>query len=142
MERVAANRILHRRWWKNGVLEDPLGTLWCATGYTYLTELAEKAAKQKTKRTFKEIVPEKYRRYAKVFSETESECLPEHKPYDHSIDLKPETPETIRSKVFPMPLNEQDKLDGFLEDNLHKGYITPSKSPIASPIFFIKKKDG
>jgi hypothetical protein len=68
--------------------------------------------------------------------------LPEHKPYDHAIDLKPETPETIWSKVYPMPLNEQGELDRFLEKNLRKGYIAPSKSPIASPVFFIKKKDG
>lgn len=142
VERVAANRTQCRRWWRNGVLEDPSGTLWCAAGYTYSTELAEEASKQKLKRTFEEIVPEDYRRYAKVFLETESERLPEHKPYDHCIDLKPETPETLRSKVFPMPLNEQGELDRFLEDNLRKGYIIPSKSLIASPVFFIKKKDG
>jgi hypothetical protein len=41
-----------------------------------------------------------------------------------------------------MPLNEQAELDRFLEDNLRKGYIVQSKSPIASPVFFIKKKDG
>jgi hypothetical protein len=72
----------------------------------------------------------------------ESECLPEHKPYDHAIDLKPETPETIRSKVYPMPVNKQEELDRFLDENLRKKYILPSKSQIASPVFFIKKKDG
>ena len=77
-----------------------------------------------------------------MFSESESERLPEHKPYDHAIDLKPETPETIRLKVYPMPVNEQDELDHFLNNNLRKGYIRPSKSPIASPVFFVKKKDG
>jgi len=40
-----------------------------------------------------------------------------------------------------MPINEQNKLDCFLDNNLQKGYIVPSKSPIASPVFFIKKKD-
>ena len=65
-----------------------------------------------------------------------------HKLYDHAIDLKPETPETIRSKVYPMPVNEQAELDQFLEENLRKGYIIPSKSPIASLVFFVKKKDG
>jgi hypothetical protein len=37
---------------------------------------------------------------------------------------------------------EQEELDWFLENNLQKGYIQPSKSPIASPVFFVKKKDG
>ena len=41
-----------------------------------------------------------------------------------------------------MSLNEQVELDRFLEDNLWKGYIAPSKSPMASPVFFVKKKDG
>ena len=142
VEQVTANRVQRRRWCRNGVLEDISGTLWCAAGLTYSTELAGQANKQKPKRTFEEIVPKEYRQYAKVFSEIESERLPEHKPYDHAIDLKPETPETLRSKVYPMPINEQEELDQFLKDNLRKGYIVPSKSPIASPVFFIKKKDG
>ena len=41
-----------------------------------------------------------------------------------------------------MPVNEQEELDRFLDEHLRKGYIIPSKSPIASPVFFIKKKDG
>jgi hypothetical protein len=124
------------------VLDDPSERLWCAAGYTYSAELAEQVGKDKRKRTFEEIVPEEYRQYAKVFSEVESERLPEHKSYDHAIDLKLETPETIRSKIYPMPMNEQEELDRFLEEHLRKGYIIPSKSPIASPVFFIKKKDG
>ena len=124
------------------MLEDPSDRLWCTAGYTYSTELAEKAGEGKRKRTFEEIVPKEYRKYAKVFSESESERLPKHKPYNHAINLKPETPETIQLKVYPMPVNEQDELDHFLNDNLRKGYIRPSKSPIASPVFFVKKKDG
>ena len=30
----------------------------------------------------------------------------------------------------------------FLKENLETGHIQPSKSPMASPVFFIKKKDG
>jgi hypothetical protein len=41
-----------------------------------------------------------------------------------------------------MPVNEQAELDQFLAENLWKGYIVPLKSPMSSPIFFIKKKDG
>ena len=141
-ERIAANRVQRRRWWRAKVLDDPTESLWCAAGFTYSTELAEKASQGKPKRSFEDIVPVEYRSYADVFSETESERLPEHKPYDHAIDLKPDTPETIRSKVYPMPVNEQDELDRFLADHIRKGYIVPSKSPIASPVFFVKKKDG
>jgi len=37
---------------------------------------------------------------------------------------------------------EQKELDFFLEKNLYTGQIRLSKSPIAAPVFFIKKKDG
>jgi hypothetical protein len=58
----------------------------------------------------------------------ESKRLPEHKPYNHAIDLKPETPEMIWSKNYLMPINDQEELDQFLEEHLHKGYTIPSKS--------------
>lgn len=48
----------------------------------------------------------------------------------------------MRTKIYPMSLNEQEELDCFLEENLQKGYIVPSKSPIPSPVFFVKQKDG
>jgi len=37
---------------------------------------------------------------------------------------------------------EQAELDAFLEENLRTRQIRPSKSPIAAPVFFIKKKDS
>src|SRR6202789_1296150 len=37
---------------------------------------------------------------------------------------------------------EQKELDIFLRENLDSGRIRPSKSPVASPVFFVKKKDG
>ena len=41
-----------------------------------------------------------------------------------------------------MTQKEQQTLEAFLEEHQRKGYIRPSKSPYASPFFFIKKKDG
>ena len=45
-------------------------------------------------------------------------------------------------KNYNLTLEEQIELDIFLKDNLDKGYIQPSQSPMASPFFFVKKKDG
>jgi len=45
-------------------------------------------------------------------------------------------------KVYSLSPVEQKELDAFLEENLHTGRIHPSKSPMAAPVFFIKKKDG
>ncbi len=41
-----------------------------------------------------------------------------------------------------MARGEEDSLREFIKEQLEKGYIRPSKSPYASPFFFIKKKDG
>ena len=41
-----------------------------------------------------------------------------------------------------LSLLEQAELDTFLEENLHTRHIRLSKSPIAAPVFFIKKKDS
>jgi hypothetical protein len=41
-----------------------------------------------------------------------------------------------------MPPNELKELDKFLEEKPHWGYITPSKSLMVLPVFFIRKKDG
>jgi len=37
---------------------------------------------------------------------------------------------------------EQKELNKFLNENLETGQICLSKSPMASPVFFIKKKDS
>ena len=39
-------------------------------------------------------------------------------------------------------MQERKALDEFLDENLRTGRIRPSKSPMASPFFFVKKKDG
>ena len=47
------------------------------------------------------------------------------------------------SKVYSLFPLEQAELDAFLEEeNLYTRQIRPSKSSIAAPVFFIKKKDG
>jgi hypothetical protein len=141
-ELIASNRTTCHAWLKAGILEHATNALYAAAGYTYSQKVAEDAGCIKRKQSFEEIVPKHYRHFSKVFSDVKSERLPEHQPWDHTINLKEGAPETVHAKVYPMPPNEQQELIAFLEDNLRKGYITPSKSPMASPVFFIKKKDG
>ena len=112
----------------------------CA-GYTYSQRIAEEAGRSKAERTFEDMIPAEYRKYQRVFSEEESHRLPEHKPWDHTIDLKEGAPETLHARAFPMSQPEDEELGRFLEEALAKGYIIPSKSPMASPVFFVKKKD-
>ena len=60
VECIMANRVQQCYWWRNSILEDCSERLWCIAGYTYSTELAEKATKEKPKSSFKDIVPEQY----------------------------------------------------------------------------------
>ena len=76
-----------------------------------------------------------------MFAKEDFDILPEHRKWDHTIELIPGV-EPKSSKVYPLSLLEQTELDAFLEENLRTGRIRPSKSPITAPVFFIKKKDG
>jgi len=76
-----------------------------------------------------------------VFSKASFDQLPDWKVWDHVIELIPDSNPT-NCKVYPLAPNEQAELDVFIQENLSTGRIRPSKSPMASPVFFIKKKDG
>lgn len=88
-----------------------------------------------------ERIPPEYHKFLKVFDKGVAEQFPPSRPYNHAIELKKDfTPQDC--KVYPMSTREQAALDEFLEENLRKGYIQPSKSLMMSPFFFVAKKDG
>ena len=82
-------------------------------------------------------IPIEYRQHLKVFSETQAQQLPLDCPWNHAIDLKANAPLTIRERITQL---ENKALKKHIEKQLAKGYIHPSKSPYATPFFFIKKK--
>jgi hypothetical protein len=91
--------------------------------------------------TSAEGIPDYLREFHSVFSKESFDVLPDPKPWDHAVELIPgEKPSGC--KVYPLSPSEQKELDAFLQENLESGRIRPSKSPMASPVFFIKKKDG
>lgn len=86
-------------------------------------------------------IPDQYQIFEEVFKEPASGKLPPRRSFDHTIDLKPEfTPKSF--KEYSLTLTEEGELDKFIKENLDKGFIRPSKSPMASPFFFVGKKDG
>jgi len=76
-----------------------------------------------------------------MFAKEDFDILPEHRKWDHAIELIPGA-ELKSSKVYFLSPLEQAGLDAFLEKNLCTRWIQPSKSPIAAPVFLIKKKNG
>ena len=88
-----------------------------------------------------EQVPAEYHEFLDVFDEVKADRFPESRTWDHKIEMKPGF-EPKSFKTYNLTLEEQRELEKFLKENLDKGYIQPSQSPMASPFFFVTKKDG
>ena len=86
-------------------------------------------------------IPDYLQEFESVFAKELFDELPDRKIWDHAIELKLGS-SPVNCKVYPMSPLEQAKLDVFIQENLASGRIWPSKSPMASPVFFIKKKEG
>jgi hypothetical protein len=105
------------------------------------TELAIEENSKKTDKMDEQLVPVEYHEYLDIFSEEKAHCFPESRPWDHKIKMK----EGFKPKLFKnynLTPAEQIELDKFLKENITKRYIQPSQLPMASPFFFVSKKDG
>jgi len=120
----------------------PLTENWIARVTNFSTELAQKGnAKKEDTRTPQEMVPTELHEYLDIFDKEKAKRFPESRPWDHEIDLKEDfIPSDC--KVYPLTLPETQEMNKFIDKNLEKGYIRPSKSPMASPFFFVDKKDS
>ena len=76
-----------------------------------------------------------------IFSEKTHETLPSHRPYNHVINLKPDCTPKI-AKIYSLNPTKKIACKAFIEEHLKTGHIVLSKSPQASPFFFVPKKDG
>src|SRR3979490_1272389 len=102
--------------------------------------LAEAFTRNSKATSFHDAVPSSLHKFEDVFSEGAFDHLPKRRKWDHAIELEPEPSPGFR-KVYPMSPEEQRELDAFLAEALAMGRIRHSKSPIGTPVFFIKKKD-
>jgi len=89
----------------------------------------------------KKLVPEKFHKWIKVFGKKQSERMSTRKIWDHAIDMK-EGFVLRKGKVYPLSREEREEVHEFIQEQLRKGYIRPSKSPQIAPVFFVGKKDG
>jgi len=63
------------------------------------------------------------------------------KIWDHTIEVK-EDFVLRKEKVYPLSREEREEVHEFIQEQLRKEYIRPSKLPQTTPVFFIGKKDG
>ena len=102
---------------------------------TISTQIAQETKPQEA------TLPNWCKDFQDVFSEKTHDKLPPHCPYDHVIDLKPSFTPKI-AKVYSLNPQKMETCKTFIEEHLKTRRIVPSKSPQASPFFFVPKKDG
>ena len=82
---------------------------------TMSQQLAE--AHAKISKDPRDGLPEHFYDYLDVFSKESFDVLPNRKPWDHAIELIPNS-KPANCKVYPLAPNEQKALDEFLTENL------------------------
>ena len=115
--------------------------VWIYAKTTLAMDLAIKENLKKDDLTDEQMIPPEYHQFLDVFSEQKAARFPESRPWDHKIEMK-DGFEPKSFKNYNLTPEEQIELDKFLKENIDKGYIRNSQSPMASPFFFVKKKDG
>jgi hypothetical protein len=87
-------------------------------------------------------IPNRYKDFSDAFEKLNAtDYLPEHQRYDYRIDLQEGACPPF-GPIYGLSAPELKALRGYLDENLEKGFIQPSKSPSGAPILFVKKKGG
>ncbi|SOV08973.1 uncharacterized protein UDID_18215 [Ustilago sp. UG-2017a] len=82
-----------------------------------------------------------YQHLRDVFDEVEADKLPHHTEHDLHLELI-EGGKPPQGPLYLKGPKEMTELRRYLDENLKKGFIRPSKSPARSPVLFVPKKDG
>ncbi|KAJ1597949.1 hypothetical protein NDA14_000045 [Ustilago hordei] len=86
-------------------------------------------------------IPKPYQHLQDVFDEVEADKLPHHTEHDLHLELI-EGGKPPQGPLYLKGPKEMSELRRYLDENLEKGFIRPSKSPARSPVLFVPKKDG
>ena len=89
----------------------------------------------------RQALPQKYHEFLDVFDRSQVNKLPPHRPYDHKIELTGDTTPP-QSRAYRMSPYKLQKVKEYLNENLSKGFITPSKAAYSSPVLFALKSNG
>jgi hypothetical protein len=107
------------------------------------TRIARDAIGSKKLQTYEDIAKGPYKEYLDVFSEEGFAELPPHRHWDHEIELVEDwQKKRWKPRIYPLTPEERSTMDAALDKLLAEGRIRPSKSPLASPAFFVSKKEG
>ena len=88
-----------------------------------------------------DTLPLPHRNFSDVFEKRNADSLPENRPYDCPIDLQEGACPPF-GPIYGLSKPELEALRTYLDENLEKGFIQPSKLPTGAHILFFKKTDG
>jgi hypothetical protein len=132
--------------WKNGEL---LGELTVRTSSRVLeinkTMLAMSWAIKREPdkvRLAEKDIPKQYQDYVDVFSEEKAKQFPPLREEDHQIKFTNDVPKYFKGGVYSLTIKQTTFLRKWLDEELSKGFIRPSKSSYPCPTFLIEKKNG
>jgi len=80
------------------------------------------------KEKVRKIVLQRFHKWLKVFEKAELERIPVRKPWNYAINLR-EDFVPRKGRIYLMLREEKEKIREFVEKQLRKGYIRPSKLP-------------
>ena len=83
-------------------------------------------------------LPARYSDFSDIFEKRNANRLPAHRPYDCPIELQAGEHPPF-GPIYGLSEPELEALRTYLAENLAKGFIEPSKSPVGAPILFVKK---
>jgi len=101
----------------------------------------KKEEMEENHRKIEEMVPKRFLKWKKVFGKVELERMPTRKIWDYAIDLK-KTFKLQKGRIYLLSKIKRKEVQKFMEDQLRKSYIRPSKSSQTSPVLFVSKKDS
>ena len=106
------------------------------------TELAMKNRRNNKDLSTKDIVPREYHHMLDVFEKGEKTTVPPHRPgVDLGIELEKGNEVPIK-KIYPVSYDLIEELHRYIIQNKAQGWIQRVRTRRASPIMFVKKKDG
>lgn len=108
------------------------------------TEVLELSNVELSKRNLADMrskLPSEYHDYLDVFDRAKANEMPPHWASDHKIELLGNA-RPPQSRAYKMSEYKLAKVKAYLDENLAKGYITPSKASYSSLVLFALKANG
>jgi hypothetical protein len=117
----------------------------CSFSIILINRAIENALRSKDEITREQILaklPFNYADFVDMFSKSQSDELPPHRPSDHKIELLPNATPLRAHPLYSISIEQLVALKKYLTENFRKEWIISSGAEYGSPVLFAKKPNG